>query len=123
MTDPFSNRSTDREGALAWLGKPPTNLRVSVLYLFTIGVFVLVLFTLTRVVRDEHSTCMIQARGLPVSHQLADAMTDIHELLTVAPRARSPQAPPAVLAVVGDLNMHLAKYQMLEAKQPQSRRC
>lgn len=81
-----------------------------------------------RLATDEHSTCVIQARGLPASHELAASMADIHALLTLSPRSKAQrlaarQTPPYVRKLVADLNTHLGGYQRREAKQPQSRRC
>lgn len=81
-----------------------------------------------RIARDEHRTCVIQRRGLPAGHQLAASMIDIHKLLTLPPASAAQQlaaqnTPPAVRAIVSDLNRHLTKYTSREAKQPQTRRC
>lgn len=103
-----------------------------------------------RVTRDEHSTCVIQKRGLPAGHQLADAMTDIHELLSVL--LLLPPASPArpvsktdrqravptgatgssgLTGTAGavlrgfavDLNDHLSQYLAAESEQPGTRTC
>lgn len=87
-----------------------------------------------RVSADELQTCTIQARGLPVSHQLAAAMGEIHALLTLPPSPDAPPVPPRVERIVAGytdkhgkhhpgLNDHLAAYQRAEAKQPQTRAC
>lgn len=78
---------------------------------------------LMRVVDDEHATCKIQARGLPVSHQLAATMAGIHKLLTLPPSPDAPPTPPRIKRLLNGLNGHLAAYQKAEAKQPQSRSC
>lgn len=77
---------------------------------------------------QAHRSCLIQKRGLPAGHELAASMADIHKLLTAPPttpaqRVRAAQTPQPVLQIVADLNRHLARYQNLEARQPQSRRC
>jgi hypothetical protein len=84
--------------------------------------------TSQRVSNDEYNTCVIQARGLPAGHELAASMTDIHRLLTLTPtseaqRLAAKNTPPAVFAIVFDLNAHLARYQADEREQPQTRKC
>lgn len=103
-----------------------------------------------RVSRDEHASCIIQARQLPAGHQLAAVMTDLHELLavlltlppaspsrpvpkpdrqrTVATGATGPTGTTGVASIVlhgfaVDLNGHLVRYLSLEAQQPSSRHC
>lgn len=76
-----------------------------------------------RVSSDEHSTCLIQARGLPAGHQLSDSMADIHVLLTVPRTAHSAPVPPAIAKVLADLNGHLAAYTADEATLPHTRIC
>lgn len=77
---------------------------------------------------DEHSACIIQARGLPAGHELAASMADIHALLTLPPtstaqRLAAKNTPANVTAIIADLNMHLAKYSAAEDKQPAHRSC
>jgi hypothetical protein len=125
----FDKRITDQGG---WLRRPPTNLSVAILFVsicLLFGLLALAFTDLTnRVSSDEHATCIIQARGLPASHELAASMADIHKLLTVPPvsaaqKARQKATPAHVLAIVKDLNAHLAVYQGLESKQPATRSC
>ena len=78
--------------------------------------------------QDAHSTCVIQARGLPAGHQLAASMKDIYSLLTLRPvsaadRLRAAETPPPVELLVRSLDGHLAAYLKAEAAQPQRRSC
>ena len=94
-----------------------------------------------------HTTCVIQARGLPAGHQLADSFVDLHELLNVllALPSSSPARPvpkpdrqrtvrtgsTGLTGTVGlvlrgfavNLNDHLGRYLAAEEKQPASRKC
>lgn len=81
-----------------------------------------------RVAADEVATCKIQQRGLPAGHELAASMVLIHRLLTIPPATQAQklaaaQTPPAIRALLVDLNQHLSKYNALEAKQPRTRSC
>lgn len=130
-----ARRRTDHKGFVGWLLRPAARVYVGVLFL---GLCVLFgLFALgyeqrgAQLRRDEHNTCVIQQRGLPAGHELAASMADIHALLTFPPtpaaRREQAQVPPwqlrRELAVLKDLDAHLAKYSAAEAKQPQTRRC
>lgn len=81
-----------------------------------------------RLSSDEHATCIIQARGLPASHELAASMRDIHTLLTLRPQSRAQKlaaesTPSSVKVLLADLDLHLSRYQSAEAKQPATRTC
>lgn len=67
-----------------------------------------------RLNKDEATTCHVEARGLPASHDLAAALTDMNILIV----ARS-TANPTLLA----LHTHLDAYLALEDKQPAHRFC
>lgn len=111
--------------AARWLMEPAPRGWVAVLFVMLVAAAGAAAY---RIVHDEHATCTIQARGLPAGHELATSMADIHALLTIKPTSKAQklaakQTPAATLAIVSDLNMHLAKYQTLEAGQPKSRSC
>jgi PAS domain S-box-containing protein len=77
---------------------------------------------------QAHASCVIQARGLPAGHELADSMSDIHRLLTLRPttsaqRQSAADEPAPVRALLADLNQHLTNYQQAEARQPHHRKC
>jgi hypothetical protein len=108
------------------------NLSVAILFLSICLLFGLIAMgfgRLTdRISDDEHSTCKIQAQGLPAGHELAVAMRDIHILLTLKPESEAQKLaalnmPADVKIILADLNMHLALYQTYESMQPQTRQC
>ena len=81
---------------------------------------------------DEQASCLIQARGLPASHELASSLQDFHMLLSalITQSAENPQrhmtayqqvAAQQDLATVKALNASLGSYEQLEAEQPQTR--
>ena len=80
---------------------------------------------------DEHSTCVIQSRGLPASKHLAHVMKDFGVFIEPPdahnPLARGLPKPPPVpayyLPALEDLRRELPAYNALEAKQPQGRTC
>lgn len=103
-----------------------------------------------RLTHDEHSTCVIQARGLPAGHQQAASWQDIHKLITlllllpptsparpVPPADRQQVIPTGASGATGttgvaqtvlrglavDLNGHLTEYLAEEAMQPGTRHC
>jgi hypothetical protein len=84
-----------------------------------------------RLPHDEHSTCVIQARGLPASKHLANVMRDIDVFLEPPdpknPLARTlPKAPPVPAyykPALENLRKELPAYNALEAKQPPGRTC
>lgn len=77
--------------------------------------------------RDEHTSCVIEAQGLPAGHELAAVMSNLHALLIVPETARQRAAQrletPLQRYLTGQLNGHLAKYQKAETTQPHTRRC
>lgn len=103
-----------------WLLEPAARIYVGLLFLM---ICMVIAGGWAKMSHDEHSACVIQARGLPASHQLADSLGDIHTLLTLPAPPGSPPVPKSITAVINDLNMHLANYQLLESGQPQSRTC
>ena len=80
-----------------------------------------------RLSRDEHASCLIEARGLPAGHALVGIMADIHVLLTRPPTRAERRAerhePRKVRLFLDALNGNLATYTRLEAAQPHSRKC
>lgn len=86
---------------------------------------------LSRVSGDEHRTCLIQQRGLPAGHALANVVSDLHFLvalpLTTEAKNRLAHLSPGLrtleLARYHDLSVSAARYTQLEAKQPAGRRC
>lgn len=122
----FDKRQSDQE-FLGRLKKPASNLSVATLFLSVCLLFGLLSFTLghltSRVTLDEASTCAIQARGLPASHELSSSMSDIYRLLTLPRGVKAPPPDPRVTAIVTDLTPHLSSYVLITSKQPQSRKC
>lgn len=120
----FSQRSTDQQGVLGWLARPPTNLSVAILFLLLCLLFGVFAFEFERrgnqITAVQDGACEIQARGLPAGHDLAAAMSDLHILVTF-PSTR--HVPPAAAVVLADLNGALSAYLALEAKQPASKKC
>lgn len=122
----------NKNRALRWLLAPVSRVYVGVL--FVIVCFVAgwawkeLTATSDRATRDEHSSCVIQARGLPAGHELAASMRDIHMLLTFPPtsaaeRRAARNVPPGVLRIERDLAGHLSRYSKAESKQPATRHC
>ena len=73
--------------------------------------------------KDEHQTCLIQARGLPASHDLAESMKGIHILLTLPPAPHAKRVPRKIETILRNLNRSLAAYQKAESHQPLTRSC
>ncbi len=72
---------------------------------------------------DEQQTCLIQQRGLPAGHELADVMADVHALLTYPPAKGQPVPPLPEQWTIVSLDRDVALYLRDEAKQPASRHC
>lgn len=126
------NKRYEDAGFVGWLQRPASNISVATLFLGVCLVFALIsasyIRITDRVTSDEQQTCLIQSRGLPVGHQLAASLDDIHSLLTVKPTSAAQKLaaknePPALKAIIFDLNYHLAQYQAKEGKQPRYRNC
>lgn len=78
-----------------------------------------------REARDEHTDCVIQARGLPAGHHLAHAMGDISELLQALPPAVAGESRMQLhlRAIALDLRSQTHAYATIESKQPRKRTC
>lgn len=72
---------------------------------------------------DEHSFCVVQARGLPASHHLAAGFQDIGQLLALANPQRLAQLPARQRDLYDSLRDNSNAYARIESKQPQSRQC
>jgi hypothetical protein len=123
---PFNKRHGDH-GFVGWLARPASNLSVTILFLLLCGVFAAVSLGYehrgAQIRHDEHAECVIQARGLPAGHDLSAAMGEIHALLMLPERPGQAKPPPAVASILSALNMNLAAYTAIEAKQPAYRKC
>lgn len=114
-----------RQRVLGWLLAPVSRAYVIVLFLLVCGVAG---GAWELVSHDEHSACVIQARGLPAGHELAQSMRGIHMLLTLpatseAERLAAANTPPEVRRIERRLTMHLAAYLKAEDAQPATRHC
>lgn len=77
------------------------------------------------------AACKIQARGLIATHELVGVIEGFHALLTLPVTAQQKQQRAQIprpllkreIALVAHLNGHLERYDMLESKQPATRRC
>lgn len=72
---------------------------------------------------DEHSSCVIQARGLPAGHHLASVVGDIGMLLGLADRKRLAALPGEQRALYDSLRDNSNAYARAERHQPQHRSC
>ena len=111
--------------AAAWASDPVARVYVITLYVLLCAVAG---GGWLKIAHDERSVCVVQRRGLPAGHHLADAMNSIHALLTLTPttkaeRLAAAETPRAVKVIEGQLTASLAAYQAAEAKQPQTRSC
>lgn len=104
------------------------NLTLAALVVAVMALTVATFYGWNRITSDEHSTCLIQARGLPAGHELAASMLDIHMLLTAPPttpaeRRAVAERPQSITRIVRSLDDHLAAYLAAESRQPGGRRC
>lgn len=85
-----------------------------------------------RATASADRSCEVQARGLRVGHELLGVIEGLHAILTLplspSQRARQRQGVPRSVVrrserIIKGLNGHLATYDRLERKQPQTRRC
>lgn len=79
--------------------------------------------TATRVSNDEHSTCIIQQRGLPAGHHLASLVSDIGMLLSLTPNNPHSTVPPIASQLLRDLKAQADAYSTIEQRQPATRTC
>lgn len=95
-------------------------------------VYVAVLFVLLCIVggglylkssSDEHSFCVVQARGLPASHHLATGFEDLGMLLGLANPQKLARLPARQRMLYESLRNNSNAYARIEAKQPKGRSC
>jgi hypothetical protein len=79
--------------------------------------------TAGRLTRDEHETCIIQARGLPASRLQTHAWADIQTLISIPHPHTGPPPPPRLVHLAENLRTTLAAYTKIETKQPATRTC
>jgi hypothetical protein len=72
---------------------------------------------------DEHNTCTIQARGLPASKHLSNAMGELSAVLTPTSKTAFARVPEPTRGQLERLRVEAHAYRALEAKQPSSRHC
>jgi hypothetical protein len=80
---------------------------------------------LFRVARDEHQSCVIQARGLKAAPYLRGFVGDVGAALSDLPPA-APGASPQQLRALSDIlaaRSDADHYAHIERKQPESRKC
>lgn len=73
--------------------------------------------------QDEYKTCLIQRRGLPAGHLLADALSRIGQLLSLITPAQLLEEPLGVRDKILRLRADADGYGKIESKQPRSRVC
>lgn len=80
-----------------------------------------------RQAKDEHNMCLIQARGLPASHELASIIKLFYKAESLPPTAAERRAQlhedPRLVAINHKIKYHLARYLYYENGQPAHRSC
>lgn len=140
----MSARSSDSplQAALGWLLRPAPRIWTLAVLGIALGALMLYGFRIqtdhqlssrlstvqNHQTRDEHTTCVIQAQGLPAGHQLSATMSALYQLLSLRPttkaeRLAASQIPASEKALLEKLALHLHRYTLAESKQPPSRSC
>ena len=72
---------------------------------------------------DEHSTCVIQARGLRGQRHLTAIMRDVAMLLTPIPGVHGAPVPGPLIIPLANLREQVGAYLTIENEQPAGRNC
>lgn len=112
-----------------WLTQPAKRSTVVVLFLGLCGLLGLFAFEYESrghiIHRDEHNTCVVQARGLYANQFLVRVVDDIHLLIgrpLTTPQKRR-LARVGLLAIYDDLNASSFNYAWVQRRQPKHRKC